>query len=208
LDGLQRTLEASEQVGTDRMLIGLAMSDMGMVRILSQLGAEEDAIRAELGRLGGNSQQPPPGWTGARPPVVATTGPRLSWRVRPIALATPGAACLARSAFDQRRTGKLTPLEMHLLAHLALALTDHPHVDPGEDVELLARALVCTPDELAHAVDSLSAAGLVTHPYGKDEDRVAIMPQGVARAEAWLLAVVPILGRWPPDHPGVDDATG
>jgi hypothetical protein len=41
-----------------------------------------------------------------------------------------------------------------------------------------------------------------------DAVRITITPAGTRRVEDWLRYVTPLFGRWPPDHPGVDDATG
>jgi hypothetical protein len=59
------------------------------------------------------------------------------------------------------------------------------------------------------AVRSLVHRGLVAHPEPIDEaERVALTPDGLVAVERWLDLVASLFARWPPDVPGVDDATG
>jgi hypothetical protein len=139
------------------------------------------------------------------PEMIGEVEVDLGWRGRPIALAALGAAVLARSVFDPSRTGMLAPIEMQLLAHLALGAREIPMAEPGEEIESLAGALACDPGDLAGAVMSLIGQGLLVGPSGAEEDRVVITPAGVTHVDAWLHRTVSLFRGCPPTVPGVDD---
>jgi Clp amino terminal domain, pathogenicity island component len=192
------------EVDPEHVLLALLAEDEGVAaRILVDAGADRAAIRAGL-----------VGVYVDRPEVPATAPPvemlpeldvELGWRGRPIALAALGAAVLARSAFDPRRTGLLGPIEMELLVHLALLARTNSEGPPGDDVDALQLALACDRDDFKLAVQSLLREGLVVDPAGLDEDRLAITAAGAARVEEWLRRTVPLFGGWPPTIAGVDD---
>ena len=115
---------------------------------------------------------------------------------------------LARSAFAAFRTGGLGPIEMQVLVYLMLATERDPESEPGEGLGSLSRALACEGEDAAIAVDSLARRGLVAYDENTDDLRVAVTPDGVVAVEEWLSLVASLFERWPPDVPGVDDATG
>jgi Clp amino terminal domain, pathogenicity island component len=129
----------------------------------------------------------------------------FGWRGRSVALAALGAAALARSAFEPRRTGMLAPIEMQLLVYLALAARPDAGGSPGEDIDPLSVALVTDQHDVERAVASLLRHGLVVGLEGLDDDRLAITPEGMARVEQWLRRSVSLFAGWPGTVPGVDD---
>lgn len=195
----------------DVLLAVLAEPEAGAALILRELGASADDVRAEVEHLIVDQAGPgrPAHWPGLGE-SAADGVLEVGWRGRAIALGALGAAVLGRSAFDARRTGPLAELEMQLLVFLALGLDAGAAsaADEGEAVESLPAALACDRQGLRAAIESLRRDQLVVRPAYSDDDRVAITPAGLARVDRWLAAVVPLLGGWPPDHPGVDDATG
>jgi hypothetical protein len=100
-------------------------------------------------------------------------------------------------------------LEMQILVLLALGLdAEAAAVSEGEEVESLPGALACDRQDLGQAIEALRRERLVVHPVETGEDRVAMTPAGVERVEWWLERVLPLFAGWPPEYPGVDDATG
>ena len=172
-------------VETEHLLLALIDEGEGTGgRILREAGADARAIRAFA--RGENEVD-------------------FGWRGRSIALAALGAAALARSAFDPRRTGMLAPTEMQLLVYLALAARPDTGGSPGEDIDPLSVALVTDQHDAERAVATLLRHGLVVGLEGVDDDRLAITPAGVARVEQWLGLTASLFGSWPPTVPGVDD---
>jgi hypothetical protein len=131
----------------------------------------------------------------------------LGWRGRGIALAALGAAVLDRSAFAPFRTGGLGAIEMQVLVYLALATERDLPSQPGEGLGSLSRALACHGEDAAIAADSLARQGLVAYAEDADDLPVEVTPAGVGAVEEWLELVASLFERWPPDVPGVDDAT-
>jgi Clp amino terminal domain, pathogenicity island component len=192
----------------------VAHPDTGAAQTLLELGATPEDVRLELERLAlalapAPAPPKPPAWPGPAQPM-AEGEPELGWRGRGIALAALGAAVLARSAFGARRAAPLLELEMQLLVYLALALDDDPAASagPGEAVDFLPVALACDREDMSTAIEALQREQLVVRPETPDDDRVAITPAGTARVAEWLARTVPLFDGWPPEHPGVDDATG
>jgi hypothetical protein len=132
----------------------------------------------------------------------------LGWRERGIALAALGASVLARSAFAAPRTGGLGPIEMQALVYLTLVTEHELPSQPGEGPGSLSSALACQGEDAAIAVDALARQGLVAYAEDTDDLRVAVTEYGVVAVENWLGLVESLFERWPPDVPGVDDATG
>jgi len=200
------------EVGPDDILRALvAEPETGAALILLELGATPGDVRGELEYRVADVADPArlARWPGLEEPV-AEGELEVGWRGRGIALAALGAAVLGRSAFDARRTGPLMELEMQLLVWLALGLGAGPtsSVSPGEAVQSLPGALACDRQALTQAIEALRGERLVIHPVETGEDRVAITTAGVARVEWWLARVLPLFGSWPPEYPGIDDATG
>jgi hypothetical protein len=216
---LERALpEAIRRGGADvepeHVLLALVSDPTaGATAVLLALGPALEDIRRELDSIVGPAPAPAPSPAPGRhdpPPgheYLAASGElEVGWRGRAIALAALGAAVLARSAFDLRRIAPLAPLEMQVLAHLALGLDSDPASPyPGEEAESLMAALACDYGDLRHALDALLREQLVV---AEEEDRVAITPAGVGRVQQWLGRIVSLFGGWPPEHPDVDDATG
>jgi hypothetical protein len=172
-------------VETEHLL--LALIDVGEgtgARILREAGADARAIRAL---------------------AAGEIDVDLGWRGRSIALAALGAAVLGRSAFGLRRTGGLAPIDMQLLAYLALAERAVATAELGEEIESLAGALACDLDDIRVAVRSLLREGLIATPTDVERDRAVITPEGMARVEQWLRRSVSLFAGWPPTGPGVDD---
>jgi hypothetical protein len=172
-------------VETEHLL--LALIDVGEgtgARILREAGADARAIRAL---------------------AAGEIDVDLGWRGRSIALAALGAAVLGRSAFGLRRTGGLAPIDMQLLAYLALAERAVATAELGEEIESLAGALACDLDDIRVAVRSLLREGLIATPTDVERDRAVITPEGMARVEQWLRRSVSLFAGWPPTVPGVDD---
>lgn len=191
----------------DILLSLLADPETGAVQTLLGVGVTPEQVRRELERLtAGAADAPLPGVE----PAVAEGELEVGWRGRGIALAALGAAVLARSAFDARRSGPLGELEMQLLVYLALALDPGAALTggPGEDIDSLPTTLACDRQDLRVAIDALRREQLVVHKTEFEEDRVAITPAGVDRVERWLGRTVSLFGGWPPERPDVDDATG
>jgi hypothetical protein len=78
-----------------------------------------------------------------------------------MALAALGAAVLARTAFDRRKTGRLEPPEMQLLARLMLGPPEDL-ANAGELRESLTVALACDRDDLRDVIDVLTERGLIS----------------------------------------------
>jgi Clp amino terminal domain, pathogenicity island component len=195
----------------DVLLAVVAEPGGGAALILVELGASPDDVRTELEHLTADRAEPRrlAHWPGLE--ATAAEGElEVGWRGRAIALAALGAAVLGRTAFDARRTGPLEELEMQLLVFLSLGLNADAAsaANEGEAVESLPAALACDRQGLRVAIESLLREQLVVRPEYSDDDRVAITPAGVARVQHWLARIVPVFGGWPPERPGVDDATG
>ena len=199
------------EVGPDDILRALvAEPETGAALILLELGATPGEVRRELEYRAGDvaDRARLASWSGLEEPL-AEGALEVGWRGRGIALAALGAAVLGRSAFDVRRAGPLMELEMQILVYLALALdAEAATVTEGEALDSLPGALACDREDLGQAIEALRRERLVIHPVETDEDRVAVTPAGVARVEWWLEQVLPLFSGWPPEHPGVDDATG
>ncbi|MGH2886022.1 MAG: Clp protease N-terminal domain-containing protein, partial [Solirubrobacteraceae bacterium] len=121
-------------VETEHLLLALIVDGEGTgARILREAGADARAIRAL---------------------ATGEIEVDLGWRGRSIALAAVGAAVLGRSAFGLRRTGGLAPIDMQLLAHLALGERAVATAEPGAEIKSLAGALVCDLDDVRAAVSS------------------------------------------------------
>ncbi len=203
-------------IGTEHILLGLIDENEGIAaRILLGSDAESEKIRDEVIHAG---PAPPPPSSPVAPqtiyappePLAEPSDVELGWRRRPIALAALGAAALARTAFDRPRTGQLEPLEMQVLAYLALALR-HPTVaaDAGELFDSLLTALACDRDDLERAVGALVERRLVRREEDfVDEPLISITIAGTIAVESWLDQTAPLFGGWPPDQPAADDATG
>jgi hypothetical protein len=206
-------------IGTEHILLGLARENEGVAaRILHDFDADSDKIRNRV--MGMLADPPPAPLEPTGPSAFALAGPpdpdesspletdvELGWRGRPIALAALGAAALARSAFQPALTGGLRPLEMQLLACLALGPPDGPLAEPGELVESLTLALACDHDDLCDAVQALGDQGLILAATEPDDDmRISITAAGATRVDDWLRRTASLFGSWPPDHADVDDA--
>jgi hypothetical protein len=208
------------QIGTEHILLGLIREGEGVAaRVLVEFDADPDAIWHEVIRVLGAAPSESSAYQGAssepafiRPgdePVDVPSDLALGWRRRPIALAALGAAVLARMAFDPSRTGQLGRLEMQVLAHLALGPPDTTLTFPGELLESLATALACDHDDLRHAVLILTQRQLVNcEDEQEDDQRITITTAGLIAVQSWLERTTPLFGRWPPDQPAADDATG
>ena len=204
LTGLERTLGPDELVEPERLLLGLMMSDIGMVRVMGQLGGSEEAVRAELMRLGLKAPQPPKGWTGGRPPERATRGPTMSWRGQAAAEAVLEAAILSRRAFAPARRDGLSALELEVLVRLALLVHDVAAVQPELETRQLAKMLDVTPGRIRGALTKLERAELVVLSR-VDAEAASISRAGVERVARWLQEVAGLLGSWPPDQAQADD---
>jgi hypothetical protein len=206
-------------IGTEHILLGLVRENEGVAaRILLDFDADSEKIRNRI--MGMLADPPPAPLQPTRPSAPELAGPPdpeespllepgydLGWRGRPIALAALGAAALARSAFHPARTGALRPLEMQLLACLALGPPDGPPAEPGELVESLTLALACDHDDLCDAVQALGDQGLILAATEPDDDmRISITAAGATRVDDWLRRAASLFGGWPPGHPDVDDA--
>jgi hypothetical protein len=207
-------------IGTEHILLGLVAEDEGVAaRILFDFEADPSRIRNEVIRTvgaapiadsgsygGGSVPTPSPVGSG---PVLTQPDLELGWRGRPIALAALGASVLARMAFDGSKTGNLEPLESQVLVRLALGLPDATPAEPGELFEPLAAALACDRDDLRDAIHFLTDEQLVSCQEEQDGDQtISITTAGVNAFQRWLAQTAPLFGRWPPDRPDVDDATG
>jgi hypothetical protein len=207
-------------IGTEHILLGLVRENEGVAaRVLLDFNANAEKIRNEVIRMLGGPRlrhlassepmaAPDDQFPAAMDDVLAAgIDADLGWRGRPMALAALGAAVLARTAFDRSKTGMLEPLEMQLLARLALGPPDGTLAEPGELFESLTVALACDRDDLRDAVDVLGDRRLIVCSDEQDGDeRLSITAAGVSQVHHWLREVVPLFGRWPPDHAGADDA--
>ncbi|HUA07287.1 MAG TPA: Clp protease N-terminal domain-containing protein [Solirubrobacteraceae bacterium] len=126
----------------------------------------------------------------------------LGWRGRSIALAALGAAVIGRSAFGLRRTGGLAPIDMQLLAFLALGERELATSETGEETASLARALACDLDDVRVALRSLLREGLIADSSGAEADRVEITAEGMARVEQWLRRTASLFEGLAPRGPG------
>jgi len=195
-------------IGTEHLLLGLIDETDGVAaRILFVFGVDTVKIRDEVIR-GGVVAPPPPSSQAAAQPPATEADAELGWRRRPIALAALGAAVLARRAFDGLKTGHVEPLEMQVLAYLTLGPRDPAPGVPGEMFHSLRSALACDSAELDYAVRALRERRLVSCEELEDDQLVAITIAGRIAVQSWVDQIAPLFGRWPPDHPGADDATG
>ena len=183
------------------------------------IGTEPRRIREEVIRTVGAAPIADSGFYGGlsvptpsplgNQPLLPQPDLELGWRGRTIALAAVGASVLTRMAFDRTKTGNREPLEIQVLARLALGLPDVALAEPGELFESLVAALACDRDDLREAVHLLSDDQLVGCQDEQDgEQRISITTAGLNAVQLWLVQTAPIFGRWPPDRPDVDDATG
>lgn len=220
----------TRQVEPQHILLGLERENEGVAaQVLRDLGIGRGALRAAMPEL---FRGPVPGVIvdrGVPPRVrkvlpeepelppsaqsigggVIESGFELGWRERPVTLAALGAAALTRRAFDPLRTGMLDPIEMQILVFLTLEGRGDPGGAEAVNVESLTVALACDPPVLQTGIAALAASELVVvMPDGQSGTGVAITRAGADRVEAWLRLVAPLFEGWPPDHPGVDDATG
>jgi hypothetical protein len=207
-------------IGAEHILLGLIREGEGVAaRILFDFDADPETVRQEVIRAVGDAPSESSAHRGAsfepasiRPgeqPVDVPSDLALGWRRRPIALAALGAAVLARMAFDPSRTGHLGWLEMQVLAHLTLGPSDGTLTGPGELLESLVAALACDRDDLRHAVLILTRRQLVhSEEEQGDDPRISITGAGLLAVQSWLEQAAPLFGRWPPDQPAADDATG
>jgi hypothetical protein len=207
-------------IGTEHILLGLVRETEGVAaRVLLDFNANAEKIRDEVIRMLGGPQlrhsapSEPMAAADDQFPAAMDDVPAagidadLGWRGRPMALAALGAAVLARTAFDRSKTGMLEPLQMQLLVRLTLAPPDGTLAEPGELFESLTVALACDRDDLRDAVDVLGDRRLIVCSDEQDGDeRLSITAAGVSQVHHWLRQVVPLFGRWPPDHAGADDA--
>ncbi|MFZ0973417.1 MAG: Clp protease N-terminal domain-containing protein [Solirubrobacteraceae bacterium] len=209
-----------DYIGTEHILLGLVAEDEGVAaRILLDFDAEPKKIRNEVVRAAGPSSiayaashgggsVPRPSPFGNEP-LAAPSDLELGWRARPIALAALGASVLARMTFDRSKTGNLEPLEMQVLARLTLGPPDAPLAEPGELLESVAAGLACDRDDLRDAVHTLAEHQFLSREEEQDGDqRISITTAGVSAVQRWLAHTAPLFGRWPPDLPDADDATG
>jgi hypothetical protein len=207
-------------IGTEHLLLGLVCENEGVAaRILLDFDADSEKIRDEVIRLVGRTPAEPSGHQGRVPepapirpgnqPLAAPSDVALGWRRRPIALASLGAAVLARMAFDPSRTRGLQAPEMQVLALLTLGPRDATLSEPGDLFESLMVALACGRDDLRDAVRTLTERELVNCEEEQDGDqRISITAAGFSAVQSWLDQTAPLFGRWPPDDPAADDATG
>ncbi len=207
-------------IGTEHILLGLVAEHEGVAsRILFDFDAEPRKIRNEVIRAAGASpiaysgsdaggSVPTPSPFGNEP-LAAPFDLELGWRARPVALAALGASVLARMAFDRSKTGNLEPLEMQVLARLTLGPPDGALAELGELFDSLAAGLACDDDDLRDAVQILTEHELVSCQDEQDGDqRISITTAGFSAVQRWLAQIAPLFGRWPPDLPDADDATG
>jgi len=205
-----------DDIGTEHILLGLIDEGEGVAaRILLDFDADLEKIRSEVIRESAGVPGEPSGGVAEPAPsrfadqaLAASADLELGWRGRPIALAALGAAVLSRRAFDRSKTGYRDALEMELLAQLALRPPVAPLTEPGELFESLAVALACDRDDLRDAVRVLADQQLVSRQVEDGEQRISITTVGLTAVRRWLEQIAPLFGRWPPDHPAVDDATG
>jgi ATP-dependent Clp protease ATP-binding subunit ClpC len=100
------------EAGPEDLLLALLTEGEGVAaRILFDAGADAEAIRAAVIEFSAVRPDVPGAERQALPAEVPEVEVDLGWLGRPIALAAVGAAVLARSVFDPRRTGGLTPIE-------------------------------------------------------------------------------------------------
>ena len=112
-------------------------------------------------------------------------------------------------AFDRSKTGLREPLEMQVLARLTLGPPDAVPAEPGELFESLAAALACDRDDLNDAIRTLTEEQLVNCSEEQDGDQhISITTAGSSAVKRWLAHAASVFGRWPPDEPAADDATG
>jgi hypothetical protein len=206
-------------IGTEHIMLGLVRENEGVAaRILLGFNADAEKIRNEVIRMLSRPQlrHSAPGepmaetddqFPAAMDDVPAAgTDADLGWRGRPMALAALGAAVLARTAFDGSKTGMLEPLEMQLLTRLTLGPPDGTLAERGELFDSLTVALACDRDDLRDAVHVLGDRRLIVCTDEQDGDeRLSVTAAGVSQVHQWLRQVVPLFGRWPPDHAGADD---
>jgi Clp amino terminal domain, pathogenicity island component len=185
-----------DYIGTEHLLLGLLREPGGRAQaILRSLVTDmAGGVRPSSDVVG------PPG-----PEAIGEVEVDLGWRGRSIALAALGEAVVGRCAFDPRRTGDLSPIEIQLLAYLELGARDGATVESVEKIDSLVIVLACDLDDVRVAVISLMRAGLLAAPMGDDDDRVVITPEGTVRVQEWLRRTVSLFGGWPPTVPGVDD---
>ncbi len=208
-------------IGTEHILLGLVREHEGVAaRILRDFDADSEKIRTDVIRwvsgAGSKYSVPSPPTVAAAAlspvddePVASAIDAELGWRVRSIALAVLGAGVLTRRVFDRSTTGSLEPLQTQLLLHLVLGPPDGAGTDPGELFESLVGALACDRDDLRDAVHALRDQQLLVCRSEQDDDeRISITTAGASRIQRWLRATIPLFGRWPPDNPAADDATG
>ena len=147
----------------------------------------------------------------------------LGWRGHAIALAALGASSVSRRAFVPVDADDPEPLDMEVLAALALQesmIADRPH---RSSTRWLSYALAIDGKRAQAAVDELTERGLVRSESGRedeieyelaeDHDRdsaaaevpLVLTGKGIAVVNRWLVRVARQLRGWPPDVPNVDD---
>jgi ATP-dependent Clp protease ATP-binding subunit ClpC len=215
LAGKAADARGSSEVGSGHLLLGLIGDSEGFgARILIDLDATDDAIRTAVDMLPPSSPHPDTDiLPEPRLPDISRSafeGPvDFGWRGRPIVLAALGAAALSRLAFHPSRTGGMSPLEMQILASMALETGGEGVYPPGISLERLDVTLASELAELDDPIQSLVEQGLLVYGLDDSEDtRAALTQHGVAAVQAWLARLAPLFGGWPTSHEGVDDAIG
>jgi Clp amino terminal domain, pathogenicity island component len=207
-------------IDTEHLLLGLLDENEGVAaHILRESDVRWDEIRSALIPKGAarpaeasglERLAPEPAPSRAGDAIVAPPDPELGWRGRPIALATLGAAVLSRTAFSPSKTDQLEPVAMQLLVRLMVGLPDAERAESGVSFESVAIALACDQDDLQDAARTLARRGLVSwqEDAEDDEGQLSITAAGLIAVRRWLEGIAPRFGRWPPDQPTADDATG
>ena len=198
----KRTASMRAEVESEHLLLALVGVGDGVgARILLDAGADDEAIRATLAAV--------PAWEVGEPSPAAATDEievDLGWRGRPIALAALGAAVLGPVGLHRRRTGGLTPIEMQVLVHLALAAGPRGATFSSRRGGRVARRRVGLRSGRRPTWRSghLLRQGLVARPAGVDDD----CADDHARA-GWQPACrsgwdgrSSLFDRWPPAVPG------
>lgn len=134
----------------------------------------------------------------------------LGWRTRPLALAALGAVALVQRAFAPSLTEPLDTPAMQLLVAVAVSESGPDVAEPDELAGLAARLGIYQSDA-RYAERELIRAGLVIAPPAYPDGTVELpilTDAGREHVERWLARVLPQFAGWPPEHLGVDDATG
>lgn len=220
---IERASDAAQQLGdqptTGHLLLALiTQSDGTLIGLDRDFGVSFEMIYNALVEASQTSDAEParfePGEDASArlrqlisEPAPTGDEPLIGWRGRAAALTALGAARLTRVAFSHPNTDGLQPLELQILARVAIGPEDVSLSERGEAAASVSASLACDLGEVLEAASSLQRRGLlVVQEWQDDDQHLLLTADGVETFRSWLTQIMPAFPHWPPDLPGADDA--